>query len=137
MTIGPELVSRLEILTGLAVLVTIIAVAVNLRQRWTVSRVRGDQSATPGLLYFTTDTCVQCRTRQWPAIQQALASLGLPIDLKRIDAVENPELADRWGVLTVPTTVVLDRSGRALAVNYGVAETHKLVDQLRRASLAV
>lgn len=131
-----DLIGRLEILAALALVVAIIAVGVDLRRRWTLGRVRGEQNVTPGLLYFTTETCVQCRTRQWPAIQRALTSHGAPIDVKRIDAVENPELADRWGVLTVPTTVVLDRTGRALAVNYGVAETPKLVEQFRLASLS-
>jgi catechol 2,3-dioxygenase-like lactoylglutathione lyase family enzyme len=130
------LLTRLEILGALALAVALIAVAVNARRRWTLGRVRGDPGSTPGLLYFTTESCVQCQTRQWPAIQSAMASLGAPIDLKRIDAIANPDLASRWGVLTVPTTVVLDRAGRALAVNYGVAESPKLVEQLRRAGLS-
>jgi thiol-disulfide isomerase/thioredoxin len=136
MMVGPDLLGRLEILAALAIAVAIIALGVTLRRQWTLRRVRGDASATPGLLYFTTESCVQCRTRQWPAIQRALTSLGVPIEVRRIDAIEQPELAQRWGVLTVPTTVVLDRSGQALAVNYGVAETPKLVEQLRKASLA-
>jgi len=133
---GSDLLTRLEILGALVLAVALIAVAVDARRRWTLSRVRGEAGPTPGLLYFTTDSCVQCRTQQWPAIQSALASLDAPIDLKKIDAIADHDLASRWGVLTVPTTVVLDRAGRALAVNYGVAETPKLVEQLRRAGLS-
>jgi len=53
--------------------------------------------------------------------------------VRKVDALAEPELADTWGVLTVPTTVVLDPSGKARAVNYGVAEASKLIEQLAQA----
>jgi hypothetical protein len=40
------------------------------------------------------------------------------------------ELAQRYQVLTVPTTVVLDATGQAHAVNYGFANTKRLLEQI-------
>ncbi len=44
--------------------------------------------------------------------------------------IRAPELTERYRVLTVPTTVVLDASGRAHAVNYGFANTQRLLEQV-------
>jgi hypothetical protein len=47
-----------------------------------------------------------------------------------VDAPDEPELTQRYQVLTVPTTVVLDAMGRARAVNYGFANSAKLLEQV-------
>jgi len=39
-------------------------------------------------------------------------------------------LAQRYQVLTVPTTVVLDAAGYVHAVNYGFANTQRLLEQV-------
>jgi thioredoxin-like negative regulator of GroEL len=51
----------------------------------------------------------------------------------RVDAARQPELASAFGIMTVPSTVVLDHSGRVTAVNPGFAPSHQLVRQLQRA----
>ena len=43
-----------------------------------------------------------------------------------------PDLAQKWSVLSVPTTFVLDRNGKPRQVNHGFASTEKLEGQLRR-----
>jgi peroxiredoxin len=50
---------------------------------------------------------------------------------KKYDVSQDPELASRYKVLTVPTTVVLDRRGRVAHINYGVTEQAKLESQLQ------
>jgi len=47
-----------------------------------------------------------------------------------VDAPHQPELTERYRVLTVPTTVVLDAVGQARAVNYGFANTQQLRKQV-------
>jgi hypothetical protein len=53
--------------------------------------------------------------------------------VEEIDAPSTPELTRRYSVLTVPTTVVLDAAGRARAVNYGFADTRRLLEQVDEA----
>ena len=48
-----------------------------------------------------------------------------------IDATERPDLAKVWGVMTVPTTFVLDAGGEARYVNNGVARAEKLLEQIQ------
>jgi hypothetical protein len=42
----------------------------------------------------------------------------------------NPQAASLWGVLSLPTTYILDHQGQPREVNYGVASTEKLKKQL-------
>ena len=82
----------------------------------------------PYILYFTGENCSVCRTHQEPA----LAKLdGVRID--KVDAIAERELADRFHVYTLPTTVVMSPEGRSLNVNYGYAPTNKLERQLEDA----
>jgi thiol-disulfide isomerase/thioredoxin len=85
----------------------------------------------PAILYFTSSTCVPCKTQQRPAIQRLLTELGDGVQVIEVDALEQPDAADRWGVLSVPTTFILDRQGQPREINYGVARTEKLKHQLQ------
>ena len=82
----------------------------------------------PYVLYFTGDSCTVCKTHQEPA----LARLG-SVRIHKVDAVVERELADRFHVYTLPTTVVIAPDGQALHVNYGYASAPKLERQLAEA----
>jgi thiol-disulfide isomerase/thioredoxin len=84
----------------------------------------------PTLLYFTTPTCAPCKTVQRPAIEQLVEQFGERLQVVEIDASANPDLASQWGVMSVPTTFVLDIKGRPRHVNHGVAPAEKLLKQL-------
>jgi len=47
-----------------------------------------------------------------------------------VDAEARPDLANYWGVLSVPTTFIIDARGEPRRVNHGVASTDKLLGQL-------
>jgi hypothetical protein len=47
-----------------------------------------------------------------------------------VDATQDPDAADRWGVFSAPTTFVLDKGGNPRHVNRGVASTERLKEQL-------
>ncbi|MCW5882287.1 MAG: thioredoxin family protein [Anaerolineae bacterium] len=83
--------------------------------------------ARPTILYFWTANCHQCRTAQAPTLQR-LAQQA-PIHVVPVDAAAERGLADRFGVLTVPTTVVLTPDGKVRAVNHGFASLATLRSQ--------
>jgi thioredoxin-like negative regulator of GroEL len=85
-------------------------------------------ASAPYIIYFTGENCAMCRTHQEPA----LAKLG-SVRVDKVDAVAERELADRFHVYTLPTTVVMSPDGRALHVNYGYAPAPKLERQLAEA----
>lgn len=88
-------------------------------------------ASEPYIIYFTGDTCTVCRTHQDPAI----ARLGA-VRVDKVDALAQRELADRFHVYMLPTTVVMSPQGRALHVNYGYAPAPKLERQLTEARVA-
>ena len=85
----------------------------------------------PVLVYFTTPDCAPCKTIQRPAINQVSSVLGEDLEVVEIDATERPDLAKAWGVMSVPTTFVLDTRGEARYVNNGVARAEKLLEQIQ------
>ena len=88
------------------------------------------EAGKPAILYFTTPSCAPCETVQKPALQQIKASLGDKLQVIEIDATQQPDVAQRWGVPSVPTTFVIDSHGQARHVNHGVARAEKLLKQL-------
>jgi thiol-disulfide isomerase/thioredoxin len=95
------------------------------------ARATGEVATEPYIIYFTGDGCTVCKTHQEPA----LAKLpGTRID--KVDALEQRELAERFKVYTLPTTVVMTAGGETLHVNYGYAPATKLQRQLSEARAA-
>ncbi len=88
------------------------------------------EAGRPAVLYFTTPDCAPCRTMQRPALARLQAELGLGLQVIEIDAAERPAVADHWGVLSVPTTFILDAAGAPRHVNHGVAGAEKLKRQI-------
>lgn len=125
-----------DILFRLVIALVIVLVGVGLyllHNKLMLGRAPKDMLGEPGrpvLLYFTTPSCAPCKTVQKPAIMQLKEKLGEMFSLVEIDATEQPEVAKRWGVLSVPTTFVIDSRGQARYVNHGVARADKLLKQL-------
>ncbi len=88
------------------------------------------RTGVPAILYFTTPDCVPCRTVQGPAIEELRAQYGDRLQVIKIDALERTDLANQWGVLSVPTTFIIDAQGQPRHVNNGVATAPKLRQQL-------
>jgi hypothetical protein len=68
---------------------------------------------------------------QRPAINRVSHLLGDGLAVFEIDATERPDLAKAWGVMSVPTTFVLNAQGEARFVNNGVARAEKLLEQIQ------
>jgi len=85
------------------------------------------------ILAFSSADCSQCHQLQAPALERVMQAYGDKVTLLDVDAPNEPELTERYRVLTIPTTVVLDAAGHACAVNYGFANTQKLLAQVDEA----
>ena len=114
---------------------TLIVALAAVGQRLWAARARGLGLAVAAVptgeahvLYFSGPNCSICRTHQEPALEKLAG-----VSIRKIDAVEERELADRYRVFTVPTTVVVSATGEALHVNYGYTTSRKLLEQLSNA----
>jgi thioredoxin 1 len=85
----------------------------------------------PTIVYFTTPDCAPCKTIQRPALSKLLTLTGDSVQVVEIDATQRPDLAKQWGVMSVPTTFLLDARGEARYVNNGVTRVEKLMEQLQ------
>lgn len=92
--------------------------------------LEGIRPGIPAILYFTTPTCVPCKTVQRPALARLQERMSDSIQVIEIDAAAQPDLANYWGVLSVPTTFIIDGRGRPRRVNHGVSSAEKLQEQI-------
>ncbi len=78
----------------------------------------------PAVLAFSTRTCAECR------VQDRVLERLSGVRVFSFDAHDRADVASRFGVLTVPATVVLHPDGTVAAMNHGFASADKLRDQL-------
>jgi thioredoxin 1 len=88
----------------------------------------------PALIYFTGASCGPCKTTQSPIIRQLARERGEAVQIITVDIEEQIDTALRWGVLKVPSTIILNRQHDIVARNLGVAMLPLLCQQLDAAS---
>jgi thiol-disulfide isomerase/thioredoxin len=130
-----------------AALAALTAIAVIVVRRWNARRVTAlQQSPTPWhrlglesdgrrtLIAFSTPSCASCHKAQAPAIDLVQARVGADeLRVISVDAASQPDVAKAFGIMTVPSTVVIGQSGRIVAVNQGFASSGQLVEQVQHA----
>lgn len=89
-----------------------------------------EQAASARILVFSSDDCAPCHRLQAPAIQKVVAARGPLVAVTEVDAPSSPDLTARYQILTVPSTVILDAAGKTHAVNYGFANSAKLLQEV-------
>jgi len=99
-------------------------------QRRRASGVESGATAGPRVLYFRSDHCTSCETQAqlFARLDAETRDLIEPVD---VDA--EPDRAEAYGILTLPTTLVVDPSGEVRQINYGVIKPEKLRKQLAQA----
>ncbi len=82
------------------------------------------------ILVFSSDDCAQCHRLQAPAVHKVLAARRSAVAIVEVDAPSSPELTERYRILTLPSTAILDATGKTHALNYGFANSAKLLRQV-------
>lgn len=95
---------------------------------------RREASGRPALLVFTSPTCGPCKLQQLPIIDRVMIDWHDMIDLSVIDVTEQPEVAARYGVWSLPTSIVLHADRSVAAINQGVASDRKLRAEFAKVS---
>lgn len=91
----------------------------------------------PAVIAFTHRLCGPCRTQQLPALQRLRKLVGPELRVELVDVEREVHLARRFGIFTVPSTVVVGPDGRVVAFNHGFADEAKLLRQLGASIRAV
>ncbi len=95
---------------------------------WQALGVRPDDR--PTLVAFSSPSCAACHTAQAPALRQLQAQVGeRGVRLLEVDVADRPATARAFGIMTVPSTVLLRRDA-VLEVNHGFRPTRRLAEQL-------
>ena len=98
------------------------------------TRSSAQEPVIPSILYFWSPSCTVCRTAQKPTLAQLTERIGSDqVLITSVDVSEQPELASRYRVLTVPTTLILDRAGKVKHMNNGLVGLARLLQQVEEA----
>jgi thiol-disulfide isomerase/thioredoxin len=92
--------------------------------------LEGFRPGRPGILVFGSLSCPTCVHAQAPAARKAADSLGDTAQLVEVDVDESPELAKRYGVVSLPTVFVLDAQGEPRRVYHGFVSAAELRSQV-------
>jgi len=88
----------------------------------------------PIVVAFSAPGCAVCRTAQRPALQALQSKSSHDPRVIAVDISQQPSAAATFGVLTVPSTVVLTPRGQVLTANHGFAAADVLLEQVRLAA---
>lgn len=91
----------------------------------------GLRPGIPAIIYFWSEDCPPCKLVQKPALETLQAELGpAGIQVVAVNAMEDFEIADEWGVLSLPTTFLIDSTGEPRKINHGVVRAEQLRQQI-------
>jgi thiol-disulfide isomerase/thioredoxin len=95
------------------------------------SRQSNKKTSKATIVYFGSNGCAACKRAQRPILEKILAEYGNEqLVLTAYDVDESPDLAKKWGVMTLPTTFLLDSTGTIKHVNNGLIVLENLRKQL-------
>jgi thioredoxin-like negative regulator of GroEL len=86
-------------------------------------------AGAPSVIAFSGPGCAACVTQR-RILDAVVADWNGPVEVAYVDVVAEHELARRFGVMVVPTTVVAAPDGRIVGINGGLADADRLRAQL-------
>lgn len=120
------------------VMAAFMAIVFSAWRFWLLSRtsqlkgkLKGFNTGMPGIVLFTTPNCAPCKTVHRPMIHRILDRLQAPVQYIEVDASLQPDLAKEWGVVSVPTTYLLQPDGRSKYVHFGLVSEKTLTQQIQ------
>ncbi len=120
------------LLIGLGLLWAAVAFGARYRRWRRVDRMRTPElsQGMTTVLFFTGEHCSVCHYRQKPALDVVRGSHNGDLRVVELDAARETTLVRRFGVLSLPSTVVLAADGTVGAVNYGFAPSEQINAQV-------
>lgn len=82
------------------------------------------------IIYFTISTSALGGAMQRQVIDKLQERLGDGLEVLVIDIATQPELANHWGIETIPATVLIDPNGELIRINHGVVRAETLLLQM-------
>ena len=84
------------------------------------------------ILYFWGPNCMQCKTQEL-FLDEALAKLAATeneIEIRKINAHNEPDMANRFGIMTIPAIVIFNQKGNIISWNPGLMSADELIKKL-------
>lgn len=78
------------------------------------------------ILYFSTTWCGPCKMFK-PVVQEAMAETGVSVSF--LDAEQNPDLAARYEIRSVPT-IIVEQGGTVVSRKTGVMSKPQVIQLL-------
>ena len=88
-------------------------------------------SSEPVVVDFWAEWCGPCRMIS-PALEEIAGELGGKVKIAKLNIDENPNVAVRYGVRSIPTLIMF-KNGEPTAIQVGAAPKGRLADWIRGA----
>ncbi len=132
----------IERLAAAAALLVLFWAAGALLRGWTRRRatvaaetllLANSTSGQPQIVTFYGPRCTAC-DRQKAILEQLLGHDSRAASVRFVDAVAEANLAQQFGVFTIPTTIVASSNGRIVSITAGLVTPAALSEQLAQAA---
>lgn len=82
------------------------------------------------LIDFYADWCGPCIAMK-PVLEEVENSYKDKISVKKIDVDKNPEEASKYGIISIPTFIILDENGKEVAKKMGAVPKDQFLDWVK------